>query len=234
MCLAQECGIPLKRHAEISDHTTDPYELEPTDLREIEPQFMDTYPNLLRILAHISTEEAVEHMIKYGDPDKYICEVTAHHLLADRRILYDGGALLPDHHCLPRINKESDRNALRRLIGLRPSYVVAGSDAAIHLTTGKYRFNAFGGLNTTECDLELYVQMLDMIGVLDYANKFLHSNASRFFGDLVPPPKYVRIVQQEWTVDARVQISGTDDEVTPFGYHPDPDKRFRFQWKLVD
>jgi len=233
MCMAQECGLPLKRHAEISDNITDPYYLEGADLREIEPRFMDTYPNLRRILAHISTEEAVKHMIEYGDPDTYICEITAHHLLADRRILYDGGALLPDHHCLPRINEKRHRDALRRLVGMCPPYVVAGSDGAIHLTKNKYRFDAFGGLNTTACDLELYIQLLAEMGVLHYADDFLYKNARRFFGDLIPPPKHVRLVRQEWTANARIPIPGTDDEATPFGFHPDPKKRFRFKWKLA-
>lgn len=235
----EECGLPLKRHAEIAHQhgaQVDPYHRERLDLREVEPRFMDVYPKLRRVLAHISSAEAAEHMAEYGDPDRYICELTAHHPLFDRTVMYDGGAILPDHHCLPVIKEKRHLEALQKLLKTRPKYVVAGSDAALHLTTNKYRFDAFGGFNTYGCDLELYLQMLEELGIQDYADDFLYGNAKRFLPLQVPDdPPMVKLQKKEWTVDHRVMITETDPdlEVTPFGFHPNAAKRYRFQWKLV-
>lgn len=76
------------------------------------------------------------------------------------------------------------------------------------------------------------------LGLIAYANDFLYGNAKRFHKDLVPdnPPR-VRLVRESWTVNELVFLprekpEGEDDWMTPFGYHPDPKKRFQFQYKI--
>lgn len=240
MRMAEECGLPLKRHAEVAHQhgeAVDPYKRERLDLREVEPRIMEMYPKLRRILAHLSTKEGVEHMEQYGNPDSYICEMTAHHAAKHRGILYDGGSILTDHHCLPVIKKKKHWRALRRFIQKRPAYLVAASDAAAHTTRVKHgEFAAFGGLYTYLCDLELYVQVLVELNVLDYAEDFLIGNIRRFFPHIVPknPPR-VSLTSETWTQDTQLHVPGLpeSEKVTPFGYHPDPAKRFRFQYKLA-
>jgi dihydroorotase len=237
MRLAEEMGLPYKAHPEVAkraDVDIDPYYREYWYFREIVKRMMDTYPELRRVLAHISTQEAVNYMLEFGDPDRYICELTAHHLVSDRRILYDGGAILPDHHCLPVIKEEHHWQALQELFRGKHPYVVAGSDGALHPTKDKYRFDAYGGLNTNGCDLELYIEILEKLSILDYWHDFLYGNAKRFWGDLIPDnPTPVRLVREEWTANERIPIPKIDDETTPFGFHPNPEKRYKFQWKLV-
>lgn len=230
-------GIVVKDHPEVAvwrGEVIDPYYRERVYFSEIAPRMRDAYPNLKNVRAHISTAEACADLEEHGDEDRYVGEITGHHAATDRRIGFDGGAILVDHHCLPPIKEARHQRALQALMKKQPRYIMAGSDNAAHLTNNKYRFDAFGGLYTYHCDLELYVQVLAELGLLDYADDFLYENAKHFFGDLVPDdPKPVTLVKEEWTVDARVSVTGTDDEVTPFGYHPDPEKRFKFQWKLA-
>ena len=119
------------------------------------------------------------------------------------------------------------------MVSKKPKWLVAGTDAAGHPSTSKYAFLGAGGLYVYHCDLEMYVEMLAGLGILDYAHDFLYGNARRFFGDIVPAhPKPVRLVRREWTVDETVPIPGTDDHMVPFGYHPDPTKRYRFMYQL--
>lgn len=238
MKLAEELGLPLKRHAELAHdghHHVDAYHRERRDLAEIEPRMMDTYPKLRRILAHLSTAEGAAHMRQYGDPDRYVCEITPHHASAERSIVFDGGAILPDHHCLPVVKSQKHLDALRELIKDGLPYVMAGSDAAAHSTKNKYRFDAFGGFYVYHCSVEMYLQVLDELGVLNsYGDAFLYGNAKRFFGDIVPnDPKRVTFVRKPWTVESRVAVPDLDDEVTPFGYHPDKEKRHQFTWQLA-
>lgn len=231
----QEARIPLKHHGEVvtwQGQTLDPYDRERVYFQEVQSRVDETYPLLPQIFAHVSTEEAAHFMRTYGDPDRVMCELTAHHLAADRRILFDGGFILPDHHCLPAIQPEKHKIALRSLIAQRPDCVMAGSDAAGHPTISKYAAHAYGGLFTYHCALQLYIQVLDELDLLGTATTFLYGNAKRFHKDLVPDnPKRVRLVKREWTVDSRISVSG--GEMTPFGYDDDPAKRFKFQWQIA-
>lgn len=236
-----EWGLPLKRHAEIAHwhgQAVDAYDRERLDLHEFEPRLIDLYPNLRRILAHLSSTHGVVHMDKYGDPRRYICELTPHHAFADRRILYEGGSIIVDHHCLPVIKDEEHLKKIQEMLKKKPKWLVAGSDAAGHLTTSKYQFLGFGGLYVYHCDLELYLQVLAELGVLDYADDFLYLNAKRFFGDLIPENlRTVKVVREEWQVEDRVAVRDPEGaiigRVTPFGFHTDPEKRFKFMYRLA-
>ncbi|HYF13291.1 MAG TPA: hypothetical protein VD928_03275 [Candidatus Paceibacterota bacterium] len=232
-----ESGIPLKNHGEVvswQGKEIHPERREGVYFREIQPRIQDTYPGLRQILAHISTRDAVYYMDKHGDPYNRICEITPHHLAFDGRILYDGGFILPDHHCLPVVKTMTRHNhALQALIKSRPQYVVAGSDMAAHPTENKYAFRAFGGFFTYHCSLELYVQLLGELGVLNYANDFLFGNLERFHHGRVPDnPKKIRLTNESWTVDTR--IGSPSLTFTPFGYHDEPSKRFQFRWRIVE
>ncbi|MBP9711019.1 MAG: hypothetical protein KBD50_02030 [Candidatus Pacebacteria bacterium] len=236
LSMMAEAGIPLKNHGEVAHwkaDDVDAYDRERIYYSYIQPHIPDLYPNLKQILAHISTEEAVDYAVGNGDPEKRIFEVTAHHLAFDRRILYDGGFLLPDHHCLPVVKAKRHLFALQRLLQERPSYVVAGSDMAAHPTTNKYAARAFGGYYTYHCALELYVQSLDQLGLLDYAQAFLYGNAQRFHGARVPvSAEPFTLTRQEWTINGRYEFAG--QQLTPFGFDENEGKRFKFQWMLVE
>jgi len=230
-----EAGIPLKNHGEVAHwqgEDVDAYDRERIYYQEVQPRIPDLYPRLKQILAHISTEEAVNYAVRNGDPLQRIFEVTAHHLAFDRRILYDGGFLRPDHHCLPVVKSRRHLFALQRLLQERPKYVVAGSDMAAHPTANKYATRAFGGYYTYHCALELYVQELDKLGLLDYAPDFLYYNAAKFHGVRIPTlPEYFRLVRQEWSIAGRYEYEG--QTLTPFGYDENEEKRFKFQWLIA-
>jgi dihydroorotase len=236
LCFLEDHGIPYKSHGEVvewHEKELDPYDREATYFREIQPRLDDLYPRLRQIHAHISTAEAAAYMSTYGDPQRKIAEITGHHAMFDRRITFDGGAYLVDHHCLPPVKRERHKQALQALIRECPSYLVAGSDMAAHTVANKYQCCAFGGYYTYHCSLELYLQVLEELGVLAYAGNFLYGNAKRYFGTLLPTnPHLVRVEKSGWYVTERV-TSSDGETFTPFGFHPNPKRRHTFTWQVV-
>ncbi len=235
-----EAGIPLKNHGEVVEwlgKKIPPDKRESVYYNEVQPRIQDLYPNLRQIGAHISSMAAVEHYREFGNPNSYIAEVTPHHPMFDDNIRFDGGALLPNHHCLPVIKNDEHRDALRELIAEKPTYLVAGSDMAAHDTRKKYAEKVAGGIWSYHCSLELYIQLLEELNVLEYAEAFLYGNAKNFHMGLVPDnPPEIELVREPWKVEELVSYYEDKDtraEMTPFGYDSDPEKRFEFQWKIA-
>jgi dihydroorotase len=230
-----DADVPLKNHGEVTEWNgkhIPPGKREAIYYNEVQPRIMDLYPNLRQIGAHLSGMAAVEHYREFGDRDTYVCEFTSHHPMFDDTIRYQGGFLLPDHHCLPVVQGEEHRAALRDLLKEAPPYLMAGSDMAAHDTRKKYAHKVFGGFYTYHCSLELYIQLLDELDMLSYAEAFLYGNAKRFHGKLVPdnPPSF-HLVRNRWFVESRVKYEG--GEMTPFGFDENPLELYEFQWKLV-
>ncbi|MBA3788928.1 hypothetical protein H0X32_00850 [Patescibacteria group bacterium] len=237
LCGLAERGIPYKSHGEVvamNGKFVHPQRREGLWYRDVQPRIDDLYRSrgLRQIHAHITSSEAASYMECNGNPDSCVCEITGHHLIDDWSLQYDGGFLLPDNHWLPVSKDEVNTESLRALLRARYSFVHAGSDMAGHDTKRKYAAKAFGGGYTYHCSLELYVQVLDELDVLDFAQDFLYGNAKRFHGTLVPHnPEPFRLVREDWTVNERTKYGG--GEMTPFGYDDDLKKRRVFTWKLV-
>lgn len=232
-----DARIPLKSHGEVviwKGEELDPYDREEVYFREIAPRVDDLYPNLRQIHAHISTREAVKYMIARGNARRKVAEITGHHAMFDRRICFDGGSFLVDHHCLPPVKRAEHTLALQTLIREQPSFLMAGSDAAAHTTDAKYQCCAYGGFYTYHCSLELYLQVLEELGVLEtYAGAFLYGNAKTFFGDLLPnDPHLIEVKREKWQVLER-EHGAHGVEFTPFGFHPNAQRRHTFTWNVV-
>ena len=216
-----ERRIPYKSHGEVVEwngEELDPFDREEVYFREVQPRIDETYPDLRQIHAHISTAQAADYMRQHGDPTKKIAEITGHHGMKDRRITFDGGAYIVDHHCLPPVKRLQHRDALRDLLAEKPAYLVAGSDAAAHTVESKYQCCAFGGFYTYHCSLELYLQLL----------------AQRFFGSLLPKnPHRIRVQRKMWQVTDRIKSADGAHVFTPFGFHPNKERRHQFTWPTV-
>lgn len=234
-CAFSEAGIPVKGHKEVlrwEGRLVNAEERERIVVREILPRELDLYPNLRRINAHISTWEMVEFMWKVGDPHNFIAELTSHHGYFDDTIFFEGGNVLPNHHCNPKIKQFKDNAALRQLVSAEPKWLVFGPDDASHLRFNKECFRCMGGLWTYHCSTELAIQLLDEEGVLDYADDFFFGNAKRFHGDQIPDDlPYIEFKKESWKVNERLRTSA--GIMTPFGYDPVEANRFEFMWKRV-
>jgi dihydroorotase len=237
LCGLADEGIPFKHHGEVvtwEGRPVHPQLRESQWYKEIQPRLDELYipRGLRRIHAHITTHEAAVHACQHGDQHNCVYELTGHHLLSDWNIQYDGGNLLPDHHWLPVTKDEFHTEAIRGLVRARLPFIHAASDMAGHSTERKYAQRVFGGGYTYHCSLELYVQILEELGVLDFADDFLYFNAKCFHGSRVPNnPEPFYLQQKDWTVDKRTPYDG--GEMTPFGYDENPDQRFVFHWKLM-
>ena len=235
LSMMAEAGIPCKRHGEIpvwKGEPVDPPEREGLYYREHAGRFRDTYRGLRIINAHLTTAEGVRHMKESGDPYSYVCEVTGHHLACAHAAMYDGGSFLPYMHCLPTLKDKYNWRVVRMFFAQGHPYVMAASDMAYHPFGNKFAFCCLGGIGTYHCSLELYVQMLDELGALEHAHKLLWGNAKNFFGTLMPEePRRFRLVRRPWKVEKIFDWAG--QQHAPFGWHPDPQKRFEFQFQLA-
>lgn len=237
LCGMADNGIPFKTHGEVvalNGKDVHPQHREGLWYREVQPRFDELYKarGLRQIHAHITTSEAAQYALAHGDPEDCVFELTCHHLIESWLLQYDGGHLMPDHHWLPVSKDEQNTEDLRDLVRKQLPYIHAASDMAGHDTRRKYAAKAFGGGYTYHCSLELYVEVLVMLGVIGFAGDFLYGNAKQFHGSLVPNnPQIFHLVADEWSVDERTKYDG--GEMTPFGYDDDETKRRKFKFKLV-
>ncbi len=235
LCGMEERSIPFKAHAEIATWKGEEVaaaEREDLYYKEFARRFHDTYKRLGIINAHLTTTAGVKHMEEFGDPDSYVCEVTGHHLAHHHAALHDGGFLLPCMHCLPVLKSKYNWRRVRNFVAKGHRYIMLHSDMAYHPIDNKFAFQCMGGLGTYHCSLELFVQMLDELDALQHADNLLYGNAKRFYGDIVPDnPQRIKLVRDPWTQDEKFYWG--DKEHIPFGWHPDPKKRFPFQFRIA-
>ncbi len=227
----------LQLHCELNfsldGHELDPYDKEPYFFREILPRIIDAHPGLKISCEHLSTYEAVDFMSVNGS-SLLGCSLTAHHLDIDRRDMFRGG-LRPHLYCLPPVQAEEHRAALVNLATVGHPFVWAGTDSAPHDRRKKESDCCSGGIVTAHAAVELYAEVFDRGGVLNWRfENFMSVNAPLFYG-LQASSKQVVLERREWTVDTPIHYS-TDSEcndvIWPYGYHPDPAQRRQFKWKL--
>lgn len=237
LCFLAEAGIPYKGHNEVTmwqGKKLHPQYREGVWYREFQGRFDDLYRNrgLRQVHAHITSTEAAAYIKENGDPEYRVAELTGHHLIDDWNLQYDDGNLLPDYHWLPVSKDAQNTESLRDLARARLACIMAASDMAGHGTKRKYAARVWGGGYTYHCSLELYIQALEDLGLLDYAEQFLYRNAKAFHKDLVPSePSPFHLVRENWTVSERVAYP--EGSMTPFGFDENPKKRFVFRWKLA-
>ena len=232
----QEAGMPLLLHGEISMESdgktvVDIYDREKRFLDEVVGELRTKYPKLKLSLEHITTKEMAVFMLEYGNAETLVCTITPHHLLFDRRDLHADG-FQPHLFCYPILKREEHREALRFLVKTGTSYVSAGTDSAPHPTHAKEKAcGCAGGVFTAHAMTQLYAQIFDMLGATQHLESFLCINGPRFYG-LASGSGVITLERKSWTMDEMIEVAdGT--KVRPFGYHEDPDKRFRFEWQIV-
>lgn len=80
--------------------------------------------------------------------------------------------------------------------------------------------------------IELYVMAFEKIGALEHVENFLCVNNLHIFGKQPIPGRTV-IEKCTWTVDSMITTS-TGTNVHPLGYNPNPAKRMKYTWKVME
>lgn len=204
------CGLLLLVHGEVTDPSVDIFDRERRFLPTVE-WILSSVPALRVVLEHATTADAVELLRRHADSGRLAATFTPQHLLHSRNALFEGG-LNPHLYCLPILKTESDRQALLgALFDPHLSRLVfAGTDSAPHPRANKQRseccaagcFSAYG-------TVELYAQAilpeciargLSAAEAEKLLEGFFTSNAARFYGLDLNPPRPVRIRRKQWSV----------------------------------
>jgi dihydroorotase len=205
----------------------DPYYQEEHFINYSLPKIREAHPYLKICLEHISTETGVNCIMDNTD---IACTVTAHHALLDRRDVFRGG-MRPHLHCLPQIQSEKHKEAIRELLKMNLPSVFLGSDSAPHLIKNKESACCPGGVFTAHIVLELYTEIFDEIGNLNGLEAFASVNGPKFYG-INKSSLNITLKREEWTFRiSTVDISKdmeNDVYAVPFRLGE------KMKWKIIE
>lgn len=236
--------IPLLIHGEenVDKHNRpiDPFDKERVFVNETLTRVRDRHPFLQIVLEHITTQEAASYILRHGG-SLLSATITPHHLVSDRRALFDGG-LNPHFFCLPVLKRERDMQSLRELATLGVPYVFAGTDTAPHPTHAKERAcGCAGGCFVAPVALSMYAQVFEEEKALQHFEAFMSENGARWYG--LPLNEGSITLQRHEEADApdflvSSYAEGTGEEVQknavrPFGLHTDPSKSMKWHWQVL-
>jgi dihydroorotase len=176
----------------------DPWKQEIYFFREVLPRIRDAHPTLKISVEHLSTAIGAEYMRQNGGP-LLGCGITAHHLLLDRRDMFQGG-FWPHRFWWPVLGEKEDREAIRAFVKEGHKFVYLGSDSAPHPIGAKQSGCCSGGVLMAHAGIELYVEAFEDMGALDEPfEAFASINGPRFYG-IEPSSEMITLVKKEWQV----------------------------------
>lgn len=228
----QRLGMPLLLHGEtvaLNGKEIPHKDREKTFLDTTLPTLMKDFPELKIVLEHATTEDAVE-FVEDADATRLAATITLHHLAADEVDLMN--AEHPEYlYCMPVIKSEDDKIALRRAATSGDPHFFLGTDSAPHPITAKKKHPPAAGVFTAPAALELYANIFELEGRLENLEAFASLNGPRFYG-MKPNTETVTLQKESWTLDETVKVAD-GEELYPFGYHEDPEKRLEIRWKIL-
>ena len=222
-----ECGLLLLIHGEVTDPTVDIFDREAAFLTQFLPTLLAAHPTLRIVLEHITTADAVA-FIQSQPSHPIAATITAHHLLANRNLLFQGG-LNPHAYCLPVLKAEQHRQALLAAATSDSDRFFAGTDSAPH-SKGRKLHEGCAGCYTAYGAVELYAEAFDSVGKQDKLQEFMCERGRRWYG-LAQTDEggggrdKVGLRREEWVVPNTLPFG--EEEVVPFWAGK------TLHWKLV-
>lgn len=230
----EEIGMPALFHGEsefwASGVKTDIYDRERAFYNESAPWIVETFPDLRISFEHGSSLAFCKFMLDYGKFNHVVCTVTVHHLLFDRNHFF---ALGPDVHlhCYPVLKRREDCEALRKLVTGGYDFVFAGTDSAPHPTTAKEKAcGCAGGVFTAHAAVELYAEVFEEEGKLEFLEFFLCRLGRLFYFGSFSIDSSIVLEKISWTVD-EMATTADGKKVRPLFYHEDLAQRRPITWK---
>ncbi len=227
----QKVGMPLLLHGETvvrGGGEVAPADREKVFLDSTLPRLLKDFPELKIVLEHSTTKEAID-FIRNEKSSRLGSTITVHHLM-----LTEADIAESDHpnylRCMPVIKGGADRSVLREAATSGEPYFFLGTDSAPHPVSAKERAAPAAGVFTAQAALELYAQVFDEEGKLENFEAFASVNGAKFYGLPVNEEK-ITLKKEPWTIDSLVAVSN-GEKLRPFGYHEDPAKRLRINWRL--
>lgn len=170
--------LPLCIHGETNGFVMD----REQEFMPIYGALAESFPDLIIVMEHITTADAVVMLEKY---DNIYATITLHHLL----ITLDdvaGGMLRPHLFCKPIAKRYEDREALLRVALEAHTKVMFGSDSAPHPQHKKEACGCAAGVFTAPVALPLLAELFDLHDALDNLQAFVCDNSAKNY-DITPP-----------------------------------------------
>jgi len=180
----QAVGLPLLVHGEVTHAHIDVFDREAVFIDEVLHPLRKDFPQLKVVFEHITTREAVQYVRDADGP--IAATITAHHLLYNRNAIFmtvDGRAgVRPHYYCLPVLKRESHRISLvEAATGGSPRFFL-GTDSAPHPKGEKETACGCAGCYTALNALELYAEVFEDAGRLDWLEAFASHFGADFYG----------------------------------------------------
>ncbi|MCA1798744.1 MAG: dihydroorotase [Xanthomonadaceae bacterium] len=202
-------GVPLLVHGEVTDPKVDPFDREARFIERVLSPLMTRLPHLKLVLEHVTTLEGIE-FVRHSGPN-VAATITAHHLLYDRRAMFQGG-LRPHYFCLPVLKRAMHRDALLDAATSGNTKYFLGTDSAPHERGLKESDCGCAGIYTAHAALELYAEAFDAAGRLDRLEGFASHHGADFYG-LPRNTDTVTLTRNSWRVPDAYPFA--DSEVVP-------------------
>jgi len=187
----QRIGMPLLIHGEVTDPAIDIFDREAVFIERTLIPLRKDFQQLKVVLEHITTSEAAAYVTAEGVTGTLAATITAHHLLANRNAMFQGG-IRPHYYCLPVLKRESHRQALVKAATSGAKMFFLGTDSAPHPQADKETACGCAGIFTAVNALALYAQVFDEAGALDRLEAFASLSGPAFYG-LNPNTKQVTL-----------------------------------------
>jgi len=186
-----ELGIPLCVHGESNGFVMD----REKEFMSVYEALASAFPNLIIIMEHITTKDAVEMLDRY---DNLYATITLHHLL----ITLDdvaGGMLQPHLFCKPIAKRYEDREALLEVALNAHPKVMFGSDSAPHPQHAKESCGCAAGVFTAPIAIQVLAELFEKNNKLENLQAFLSDNACKIY-KMTPSNKKIILEKKDFKI----------------------------------
>ncbi len=175
----ESTGLPLLVHGEVTDRGVDIYDREAVFIDRVLVPLLRRFPRLRLVLEHVTTRQGIEFVEDGGA--NVAGTLTAHHLLYNRNVVFQGG-IRPHYHCLPVLKREEHRRALIEAATSGNPRFFLGTDSAPHARSAKECACGCAGIYTAHAAIELYAEAFETVDALDRLEAFASFHGPDFYG----------------------------------------------------
>ena len=193
----QELDLVLHIHGE--SHNASILDAETDFMKELLDIHFN-FPNLRIVLEHISTEYAVNTILKCNE--NVVATITPHHL----QLTIDDVINNSFNYCKPVANHKKHRDALREIVKSGNKKFFLGSDSAPHPNYNKLGKDCEAGIYTSTFLMPYLAHIFDEIGCLDKLENFACKYGAEFFKIHIKTEKRIKLVKQKQQIPNDINI----------------------------
>lgn len=191
-----EVGMPLLIHAETTAPEVDVFDRETHFMESLLKPLLTQLPELRVVVEHVTTADMADFIVSAGD--QVAATLTPQHLLYNRNALLVGG-IHPHLFCLPVLKRERHRQRLCDIVANGHPRFFLGTDSAPHTQGAKESGCGCAGIFSGHCAIEIYADIFDGLGALEYLEGFASLHGPAFYG-LPPNDDTITLKRDAWPV----------------------------------